>query len=141
MLQYYPFIISFISLDHAPVSVPRGRLCDFLQFMLRVLQIPYAIHGRRLDYDHDGATGLTGARIGVLTYSTLCPRTGTRWRERPGRITLTLTARPSRHGFFCQLNSLRYSSDVPGFRHASTLKRLSVIFQLNDGMDLHVTVS
>jgi hypothetical protein len=65
--------------------------------MLRVLQIPYAIHGRRLDYDHDGATGLTGARIGVLTYCTLCPRTGTRWRERPAAVPSRSQHGP--HGF------------------------------------------
>ena len=62
------FISQSHSGDHAPVSVtvPRGRfvgLYDFIQeeFVLRVLQIPYAIHGRRLDYDYDGATGLGAA--------------------------------------------------------------------------------
>jgi hypothetical protein len=39
---------------------------------------PYAIHGRRVDYDYDGATGLNGRRTARADrHTTLCPRTGT----------------------------------------------------------------
>jgi hypothetical protein len=69
-----------------------GVCADFIQE--EFCRSPYAIHGRRLDYDYDGATGLTGADVYYVA-TTLCPRTDTGRGTRTPRRERT-AAVPSR---------------------------------------------
>jgi hypothetical protein len=117
-------------------------------FMLRVLQIPICHTRKKARLRRRNGTGITGAVRGDPRRTTLCP-VPTHWywhslkRAHHGCRTLSaLTARlhPSRHGFFRQRPvALSKRPGISACQWHKYSKRLSVIFQLNDGMGIYLS--